>query len=578
MRCLVPYFRGSPDFYAARCAGADIIASIMKRLMIAWLFCGLMLASVLERPLQHEVTAAPNGPYHVLGDRILDAAGRPFLIRGTEVAEFRLDTLAYHSRSRQDFGAYSATALSAIRLRFNMNAVRIPLVEAKAKGPQYWNELDRLVRRANEVELLVILANREPGWAFSTTAEHFKDYSNVMFEASGEQLAAIRAAGARQPVIVVGEGAPLADDNVIYEVARDRQPAWLALRVPVLANDWDVRLEDAAACAALPADPQVVAETIQGNLRYFDAHAISWTVSSYEPGKLIEDNVRLDPTTLEDGWTCGKPAAEAGMGRVLQAYMRTAAERGLFVTGTAGGHDVSRGGYVVAYGPVMAGKDATARDGRHLPLKLGGLRVDVKDSRGVTRPAGVYWTAAGWGQINFVVPEEAATGPAQMIIVRDDGSRTIGNFIVTDTSPGFFTKVSCRGPAVGTVSEIFANGRERKQELSRCTVPGASGNSSPFGDCTALDVPVAKGAKTRVILRSSGLRYAANPSEIAVTIAGQPVRVVSYGPTDEPGVDQLTIEIPAEMQGVGETDLLCHVKGRVSNAVRIAIGGQTPAS
>jgi len=63
-----------------------------------------------------------------------------------------------------------------------------------------------------------------------------------------------------------------------------------------------------------------------------------------------------------------------------------------------------------------------------------------------------------------------------------------------------------------------------------------------------------------------------------VTIAGTRVPVVSFGPAGEQGVDQVTIEIPAELRGLGEADLLCHINGRVSNAVRIGIGGEKPAS
>jgi hypothetical protein len=52
--------------------------------------------------------------------------------------------------------------------------------------------------------------------------------------------------------------------------------------------------------------------------------------------------------------------------------------------------------------------------------------------------------------------------------------------------------------------------------------------------------------------------------------------VVSYGPADYPGVDFLTIEIPDTLRGLGETDLISHVNGRPSNAVRIYLGGDQP--
>src|SRR5579862_7783007 len=70
-------------------------------------------------------TLAPAGPFHVSGNQILDSKGRPFLIRGTQIAPFQLATVARDNRAGLDYGAHSATTLSAIRLRFNLNAVRL---------------------------------------------------------------------------------------------------------------------------------------------------------------------------------------------------------------------------------------------------------------------------------------------------------------------------------------------------------------------------------------------------------------------------------------------------------------------
>lgn len=590
----------------------------MTRLAITGCACGLLYgATVLNHQPQLQVTTAPHGPFRVAGNRIVDAGGHSFLIRGTQVAEFRVGTAAYNSRSGNDFGPHSGTALSAIRLRFNMNAVRVPLNVADGAAAGYWTQLAELVRRANEIELLVILAGRGDGEGttpgqtaefWSHCAAYFKDYPNVMFEAQSaggkpgrrgmaDLVRAIRGAGAAQPILAMnwtndrsmeGAGELLDDGNMVYEVSlsysntrteaeRDAHLGLLAKLAPVVANDWDLRLDDAAACAAIPSDPTAATEMVQDNLNYFDAHGISWTVSSYEPGKLIQDNSRLDGTTLENGWTCGHATADTGLGRVLQAHMRSTVERGLFVTGTAGGNDVARGGYAIAYGPVMAARDASS-SGPRLPLALGGVTVQITDRLGATRPAGIYWAAAGWGQINFVVPGESAIGPARMTILRADGSRTGANFIVADTAPGFFTHFSCRGPAVGTASQVFADGRRRESDISFCVAPRSGSKESPFGDCRARTIPMTNGATTRVRLKGSGFRNAGSAADIEVTIAGARVRVVSFGPTGEQGVDQLTIEIPAALRGLGEADLLCHVNGRVSNAVRIGIGGEKPAS
>lgn len=630
----------------------------MTRIVISELVSGLLLMSnslvfgATIVPTQHQrgLTPAPHGPFHVSGNRIVDTTGRPFLIRGTQLAEFSLETAAYNSRSGQDFGPYSGTALSAIRLRMNMNAVRVPVNVLDDDAPAYWTELSKLVRLANETELLVILAAREPGAGMPSrkTAEYwshcaafFKDYPNVMFDAfedpapaavpasAGDPQSAagwnfwrhggtaadgreavgiedlvhaIRAAGAKQPILAMSwrddrlfEGAkslltaPLVPDaNIIYEASpryastrtdRERQAhfGFLAARAPVLANDWDVHLNDLSECAAIPSDPAAATGLVQGNLDYFDAHGISWTVSAYEPGKLITESSLMDPTTLENGWTCGHANAGAGMGMVVEAHMRSTVPRGLFVVSTAGGPDVARGGYAIAYGPVLAERDAHS-SGPRLPLTLAGVSVEVTDRLGVTRPAGIYFAAAGWGQINFVIPSASAVGPGRITIVRADGSRDSANIIVTDAAPGFWTEVSCRGPAMGSATQIFANGRQRELPISFCKASGSGSRAAAWADCRTVPIPVRSGATTLVRLRGSGLRYAGSAADIEVTIAGMRVPVVSFGPADEQGADQLTIEIPAALRGLGEADLFCHVHGRVSNAVRIAIGGQRPVS
>jgi len=156
-----------------------------------------------------------------------------------------------------------------------------------------------------------------------------------------------------------------------------------------------------------------------------------------------------------------------------------------------------------------------------------------------------------------------------MTIVRQDGTRTSTNFTIGDTAPGFWTEVSCRGPAVGSATQVFADGRTATSQISTCK----------GSDCRTNPIPVTTGASTRVRLAGNGFRYAGSASKIEVTIGGMPVRVVSFGPSvGDPGVDQVTIEIPAAMRGLGETDLICHLNGRVANAVRIQLGGGKPVS
>jgi uncharacterized protein (TIGR03437 family) len=542
-------------------------------------------------------------------------------MRGTQLTGFHPQTAAWDNRGEPDFGPHSPTSLTAIRLRFNMNTVRLPLNIDEADVPGYFAALANVVRRANQLELLVILAAREPGaalpsprsaefWARGAAA--FKDYPNVIFDAFPDPSSAavppgvdphsaagweiwrtsmarlvetIRAAGAAQPIVLTSwnddrmfEGAgekPLMEDtNIVYgisphyattttETQREARFGFLARRAPVTANGWDLELDNSAACAAIPSDPGAVSQMIRANLEDLDARRISWTMSVFTPGKLVKELAVEDATGLENGWTCGPQKNPwVGVGRALAGYLRATEERSIFVVGAAGGVDIPRGGFANGYGPVMAERDAKA-SGPHLPLSLAGLAVEVTDSAGVARRAGIYWVAAGWGQINFVVPEESALGRARVTLRRNDGSRLSTTITIADTAPGFRTLFSCAGPAVGTAIQVFADGHKSTTPIAACK----------NGDCRTLAVPMASGATTNARVLVSGFRHAASARDIQVTIGGKRVPVISYGPDGDPGMDQLTLAIPPSLRGLGETDLIAHVNGRVANVVRIRIGG-----
>jgi uncharacterized protein (TIGR03437 family) len=514
--------------------------SVAIRLTLA-----LLPAVVLAATQQ--ITLAPEGPFRVAGPRILDARGRVFVMRGTTLRAFHPETAAYDAQSTGDeYGPHSATSLAAIRLRFNMNTVRLPLRAADASRRDYFAELSALVRRANGVELLVIVSARDGAEDFWTRcAEAFRAFPNVMFEAPARAISAIRAADATQPV-VLSEAVRSGDPNVIYTTEMAAAPH---------LESWDVNPNDPAACRNIPADPQAVAKSVRDKLDSFDRGEVSWLVSEFEPGRLIKDFYGHDASTFENGWTCGQPSAKTGLGRVVQAHMRATAERGLFVVGIAGGVDVPRGGYAVAYGPVLAERDGTSLA---MPLRLGGVRVEITDTLGVTRPAGIYFTTAGWGQINFVIPAASALGPARMTLTRADGSVSSTNITIAETAPGFWTGVSCRGPALGSAKVKAAGGTIRELPISACK------NQS----CSTLAVPVHGGTSVRIV--GSGLRHAPSAGAIEATLDGVRVPVVSFGPAGAPGIDQLTIKLPPTLRS-GEADLICRIDGRISNPVRIRL-------
>src|ERR1700733_1487663 len=141
------------------------ITVIIFGLLLAGGVLRLTAASLPSQPKHQQITPNPAGPFRVSGNSVLDSQGRVFLMRGTQLTEFHPQTVERDNRAGEDFGPHSATSLSAIRLRFNMNTVRLPVNVLESAAPGYFAALAEVVRRANQLDLLVVLAAREPGAA-----------------------------------------------------------------------------------------------------------------------------------------------------------------------------------------------------------------------------------------------------------------------------------------------------------------------------------------------------------------------------------------------------------------------------
>jgi uncharacterized protein (TIGR03437 family) len=407
-----------------------------------------------------------------------------------------------------------------------------------------------------------------------------KDDPQLIFEldpADGvdtrELIRVVRAGGATQPVLVNGRRVSRVEDaNAIYLVSpkyasmrtdqdRDGLFAGLAENVPVLASGLDPDLDrNSEECASLHDDPSEAEALVRANLEYFDTHDVSWVVSEYRPGKLIGDYRNLIATSLENGWTCGHPENTGfGIGEAVQFHLWGGELRGLFAVSVAGNFTIARGSLAIAYGGIFAEQDA-ANNPASPTAVLGKVSVRITDSRGVPRKAGLLYASSGWGQANFVVPPGCALGPARVTVERSDGTTASTPFTIVDVAPGLWTvTANGLGPAIGVVKH------------------GASGHADmPIfgchsGKCFTVPIPISTNGSATIRLFGAGFRYACL-SDIHVTLAGIPVRVVAFGPSGDAGVDRLTIRIPSSLRDAGEADLVCSIHGRLSNVVRINLG------
>lgn len=520
-------------------------------------------------------TLPPAGPYHVAASRIIDAVGREFLMRGTTMPTVTLDKSDIDGDGKQ-FGPFSRSSFTTLRQRMNMNTIRVPVdTKLYRENPDYRDRVQEIVRSANQLELLVILAADQPDTAFwARCATDFKNNFNVFFRlANAGDLNALRASGATQPVIVAGDKIP--DPNAIYEVTpsyaatrtgdqRWTQFGFLSESVPVLVNGLDPQLDRVGPeCAAFPADPAEASRLVEDNLNYFDSHHISWTLSSFVPGRMITEYRFYNWSKLDDGWTCGESPSRSGIAMMLQSHLWNRNPHGLFpVNPTTGNFVLARGAISSAYGPILAEREMTA-PARPLPKLLGNVSVNVTDSRGITRSAPLLYTGGGWSLITFIVPAASATGPAEIAVVRTDGSRSTGKVVIADFAPGFWAaSADGRGAVIATVFQRFANGRTRTFQNADCSVYG----------CRPVAIPLAPGIATTIRLEGSGFRYAGPRPDIRATVGHVRVPVVSVTRGEIPEHDRLTIQLPDELRGRGETDLMVNVNGIWSNVVRINCG------
>jgi len=535
------------------------------------LFCAAHLAAGL--------TPVPHGPFRIAGNRILDASGRSFLARGTELPALTLDAAAILGNGNE-FGTFSPSSFVSIRQRLNMNAVRLPLDPQQfIDSGAYRQRATEVVTSANHFELLVILSAASPASASFWThcAAAFRDFPNIFFAAdTPDPVNAIRSAGATQPIVIPAAATSPIDPSVVYSVApryaTTHTPADLdaqfapASRVPFMAFDMDPQLDqDSPECAAFPHDPGAATALLQQSLDYFDSHAISWILSSYRPGRMVTEYRYFNWSKLDDGWTCGESPSHSGIAMVLGSHLWGVDPHGLFpVNHVNGGMVLAPGGLATAYGPILADREAWAPPGRPLPTRLANISVRVIDSRGAARLAPLQYTGAGWSNITFLVPAATAPGSAEIAIVRTDGSKVAAQVTIAAVAPGFFSaSADARGAAVGeVVQQSTASGETRHFSPSECR----------GYDCHTVPIHLSRDLHTTVRLAGSGFRHAEPNSEVRVTVGGKPVHVLSLGPADDTGRDQVTIELPSEFSFLGETDVTMTVDGHLSNVVRLNCG------
>jgi uncharacterized protein (TIGR03437 family) len=554
------------------------------------------------------------GGLHVEGNKLIDGAGRELTLQGTEAPiDLGLDyagTMFSTIRQRWNMNmvrlpisverserdpAYPAHVAELVR-RANQSELFVIFVavEEGATLPTqrtlaFWSKWAAHFRDSplvgfdlfDEPEPDFVPGHRED----TRTESDWRFWRSGGADTTGRTVvgmqtlaAAIRATGASQPIIAMafddemlmqgfGDRWFLDVANVIYEVCpmnrfhssdavRDRAFGFLASRVPLMASGWDPELaEDEDECRSVPRDFKGARALIRSHLEYFDAQRISWSASSFTPGKLIFNMNSMEPTELYKDIACGaveNPVQGAGLEVQLHQWSMTH-ENLISVSAGAGAIEIPVGGIAIGYALITETPELATT--WPLPAELGGVALRITDAAGVERLAPLLY--AGTGSINFLVDANTAPGLAHTKLLRkgSQGDEPEGSIMVERVAPGFFSAtMNARGPAVGIAIERLG--------------------SHPLFECddvlTCRTIPVNVSADGSTLLHIYGTGFRNAPDNLRATIGGHHVNIVESGP--QPDVvynDRLVLQIGPELAGLGEEDLVFRAGSRVSNVVRV---------
>jgi uncharacterized protein (TIGR03437 family) len=168
------------------------------------------------------------------------------------------------------------------------------------------------------------------------------------------------------------------------------------------------------------------------------------------------------------------------------------------------------------------------------------------------------------GQINFLVPAAAVTGPGTVEVLRDGTRVSQGQALIDPQAPGLFSANSNgQGVAAGLAVTVKPDDTQESRLLFDA--------GQPPGSRTAL--PVALGAESDrvyLVLFGTGMRRSAAAT---ATVGGQAVAVT--GPVPAPGfvgLDQVNLgPLPRSLAGAGEVKILLTAGGAAANTVTVTV-------
>jgi uncharacterized protein (TIGR03437 family) len=192
-----------------------------------------------------------------------------------------------------------------------------------------------------------------------------------------------------------------------------------------------------------------------------------------------------------------------------------------------------------------------------LPTTLGSVKVDVTDSKGITRAAQIYFVSPD--QVNFIVPAATATGAAIVKVTTYQAKAYSIPVDIQAAAPGVFTANSTgKGVPAATVVRV-AGGKQTNENIFTCATT-----------CTATPIDLGPATDDVILLLyGTGIRKA---STVTATIGGTKADVLGFAAQGQyDALDQINVRIPRALIGKGNADIVLTVDGYKANVATINV-------
>jgi len=192
-----------------------------------------------------------------------------------------------------------------------------------------------------------------------------------------------------------------------------------------------------------------------------------------------------------------------------------------------------------------------------LPLEIGGVSVTVRGIR-----TGLFFISAR--QINFLVPEDAATGSATIAIQNSQGTAASRNFQIVAVGPSLYTANAMgTGPPAALV--LYYNSPTSFRDF---TLAASCDNAN---NCTPAPIDLRRTPLVILQLYGTGIQKRSSLANVSVNMGGSVFAVDYAGPQFQyPGLDQVNITLPISLVGRGTIAVTLIVDGIATKPVQVA--------